>query len=74
VAGAVKDLIREGKVKHFGLSEACVRTIRRAHAIQPLTALQAEYPLWWRKPERELLSALAELGSFVSFSPLGRNS
>src|SRR5947207_2863004 len=73
VAGAVKDLIQEGKVKHFGLSEAGVQTIRRAHAVQPLTALQSEYSLWWRKPEEEVLPALEELGiGFVPFSPLGR--
>jgi len=73
VAGAVKDLIREGKVKHFGLSEAGVQTIRRAHAIQPVTALQSEYSLWWREPEREVLPTLAELGiGFVPFSPLGK--
>jgi aryl-alcohol dehydrogenase-like predicted oxidoreductase len=73
VAGAVKDLIREGKVKHFGLSEAGVRTIRRAHAVQPVTALQSEYSLWWRRPEEEVLPALEELGiGFVPFSPLGR--
>jgi aryl-alcohol dehydrogenase-like predicted oxidoreductase len=73
VAGAVKELIREGKVKHFGLSEAGVRTIRRAHAIQPVTAVQSEYSLWWRKPEAELLPALEELGiGFVPFSPLGK--
>src|SRR6476619_1402717 len=73
VAGAVKDLIQQGKVKHFGLSEAGVQTIRRAHAVQPVTALQSEYSLWWREPERELLPALAELGiGFVSFSPLGK--
>jgi aryl-alcohol dehydrogenase-like predicted oxidoreductase len=73
VAGAVKDLIREGKVKHFGLSEAGVRTIRRAHAVQPVSAVQSEYSLWWRKPEEELLPALAELGiGFVPFSPLGK--
>jgi aryl-alcohol dehydrogenase-like predicted oxidoreductase len=73
VAGAVKDLIRQGKVKHFGLSEAGVRTIRRAHAIQPITALQSEYSLWWREPEEELLPALEELGiGFVPFSPLGK--
>jgi len=73
VAGAVKDLIQEGKVRHFGLSEASVRTIRRAHAVQPLTAVQSEYSLWWRKPEAELLPALEELGvGFVPFSPLGR--
>jgi aryl-alcohol dehydrogenase-like predicted oxidoreductase len=72
-AGAVKDLIREGKVKHFGLSEAGVKTIRRAHAIQPVTALQSEYSLWWREPESEVLPALEELGiGFVPFSPLGR--
>jgi len=73
VAGAVKDLIQEGKVKHFGLSEAGVKTIRRAHAIQPVTALQSEYSLWWREPESEVLPALEELGiGFVPFSPLGR--
>ena len=73
VAGAVKDLIRQGKVKHFGLSEAGVQTIRRAHAVQPLTALQNEYSLWWRKPEEEVLPILEELGiGFVPFSPLGR--
>jgi aryl-alcohol dehydrogenase-like predicted oxidoreductase len=73
VAGAVQDLIREGKVKHFGLSEAGVRTIRRAHAVQPVTALQSEYSLWWRRPEEEVLPALEELGiGFVPFSPLGR--
>jgi aryl-alcohol dehydrogenase-like predicted oxidoreductase len=73
VAGAVKDLIRAGKVKHFGLSEAGVKTIRRAHAVQPLTAVQSEYSLWWRKPEEEVLPALEELGiGFVPFSPLGR--
>jgi aryl-alcohol dehydrogenase-like predicted oxidoreductase len=73
VAGAVKDLIREGKVKHFGLSEAGVRTIRRAHAVQPVTAVQSEYSLWWRRPEEELLPALEELGiGFVPFSPLGK--
>jgi aryl-alcohol dehydrogenase-like predicted oxidoreductase len=73
VAGAVKDLIQEGKVKHFGLSEAGVQTIRRAHAVQPVTALQSEYSLWWRKPEEEVLPALEELGiGFVPFSPLGR--
>src|SRR5262252_6357546 len=73
VAGAVKDLIREGKVKHFGLSEAGAQTIRRAHAVQPVTALQSEYSLWWREPERETLPALEELGiGFVPFSPLGR--
>jgi aryl-alcohol dehydrogenase-like predicted oxidoreductase len=73
VAGAVKDLIQAGKVKHFGLSEAGVQTIRRAHAVQPVTALQSEYSLWWRKPEAETLPALEELGiGFVPFSPLGR--
>jgi aryl-alcohol dehydrogenase-like predicted oxidoreductase len=73
VAGAVKDLIREGKVRHFGLSEAGVQTIRRAHAVQPVTALQSEYSLWWREPEREVLPALEELGiGFVTFSPLGK--
>ena len=73
VAGAVKDLIQEGKVRHFGLSEAGVQTIRRAHAVQPVTALQSEYSLWWRKPEEEVLPALEELGiGFVPFSPLGR--
>jgi len=73
VAGTVKDLIREGKVKHFGLSEAGVQTIRRAHTIQPVTALQNEYSLWWREPEREVLPTLEELGiGFVAFSPLGK--
>jgi aryl-alcohol dehydrogenase-like predicted oxidoreductase len=73
VAGAVKDLIQEGKVKYFGLSEAGVQTIRRAHAVQPVTALQSEYSLWWREPETELLPMLEELGiGFVPFSPLGR--
>jgi aryl-alcohol dehydrogenase-like predicted oxidoreductase len=73
VAGAVKDLIREGKVRHFGLSEAGVPTIRRAHAVQPVTALQNEYSLWWREPEREVLPALEEMGiGLVTFSPLGR--
>jgi aryl-alcohol dehydrogenase-like predicted oxidoreductase len=73
VAGAVKDLISEGKVRHFGLSEAGVRTIRRAHAVQPVAALQSEYSLWWREPEDEILPALEELGiGFVPFSPLGR--
>jgi aryl-alcohol dehydrogenase-like predicted oxidoreductase len=73
VAGAVKDLIQAGKVKHFGLSEAGVQTIRRAHAVQPVAALQSEYSLWWRKPEEEVLPALEELGiGFVPFSPLGR--
>jgi len=73
VAGAVKELIKEGKVRHFGLSEAGVQTIRRAHAVQPVAALQSEYSLWWRQPEAEVLPALAELGiGFVPFSPLGR--
>lgn len=73
VAGAVKDLIKEGKVKHFGMSEAGVQTIRRAHAVQPVTAVQSEYSLWWRQPEQELLPALEELGiGFVPFSPLGK--
>ena len=73
VAGTVRDLIAEGKVKHFGLSEAGVRTIRRAHAVQPLTALQSEYSLWWREPEAEILPTLEELGiGFVPFSPLGK--
>ena len=73
VAGAVRDLIREGKVKHFGLSEAGVQTIRRAHAIQRVTALQSEYSLWFREPEREILQVLEELGiGFVPFSPLGK--
>jgi len=73
VAGAVKDLIREGKVRHFGLSEAGVQTIRRAHAVQPVTALQSEYSLWWREPEAEVLPTLEELGiGFVPFSPLGK--
>src|SRR5437867_2698659 len=73
VAGAVKDLIQQGKVKHFGLSEAGVQTIRRAHAVQPATALQSEYSLWWREPEEEVLPTLEELGiGFVPFSPLGR--
>jgi aryl-alcohol dehydrogenase-like predicted oxidoreductase len=73
VAGAVKELIEEGKVKHFGLSEAGVQTIRRAHAIQPVTALQSEYSLWWREPEAEVLPTVEELGiGFVPFSPLGR--
>ena len=72
-AGAVKDLIREGKVRHFGLSEAGVRTIRRAHAVQPVTALQSEYSLWWREPEKEVIPTLEELGiGFVPFSPLGK--
>ena len=73
VAGAVKELIQQGKVKHFGLSEAGVQTIRRAHAVQPVTSLQSEYSLWWREPEQEILPALAELGiGFVPFSPLGK--
>jgi aryl-alcohol dehydrogenase-like predicted oxidoreductase len=73
VAGAVRDLVREGKVRHFGLSEPGVQTIRRAHAVQPVTAVQSEYSLWWRKPEAELLPALEELGiGFVPFSPLGK--
>jgi aryl-alcohol dehydrogenase-like predicted oxidoreductase len=73
VAGAVKDLIQEGKVKYFGLSEAGVQTIRRAHAVQPVTALQSEYSLWWRNPEEEVLPTLEELGiGFVPFSPLGK--
>jgi aryl-alcohol dehydrogenase-like predicted oxidoreductase len=73
VAGAVKDLIQEGKVKHFGLSEAGAQTIRRAHAVQPVTAIQSEYSLWWRIPEEEVLPACEELGiGFVPFSPLGR--
>ncbi len=73
VAGAVKELIQEGKVKHFGMSEAGVKTIRRAHAVQPVTALQSEYSLWWRKPEEEIIPTLEELGiGFVPFSPLGK--
>jgi aryl-alcohol dehydrogenase-like predicted oxidoreductase len=73
VAGAVKELIQEGKVKHFGLSEAGVQTIRRAHAVQPVTALQSEYSLWWRRPEAEVLPTLEELGiGLVPYSPLGR--
>ena len=73
VAGAVKELIQEGKVKHFGLSEAGAKTIRRAHAVQPVTALQSEYSLWWREPEAEILPTLEELGiGFVPFSPLGK--
>src|SRR5213080_4436887 len=73
VAGAVKELIQEGKVKHFGLSEAGAQTIRRAHAVQPVTAVQSEYSLWWRKPEEEVLPTLEELGiGFVPYSPLGR--
>ena len=75
VAGAVKDLIQQGKVKHFGLSEAGVKSIRRAHAVQPVAALQSEYSLWWREPEQEILPALEELGiGFVPFSPLGKGS
>ena len=73
VAGAVKDLIQEGKVKHFGLSEAAAQTIRRAHAVQPVTAVQSEYSLWWRRPEEEVLPTLEELGiGFVPYSPLGK--
>lgn len=73
VAGAVKDLIQQGKVKHFGLSEASAQTIRRAHAVQPVAALQSEYSLWWRRPEAEILPTLAELGiGFVPYSPLGK--
>src|SRR5437867_493793 len=73
VAGAVKDLIQQGKVRHFGLSEAGVQTIRRAHKVQPVTALQSEYSLWWREPEAEVLPTLEELGiGFVPFSPLGK--
>jgi aryl-alcohol dehydrogenase-like predicted oxidoreductase len=73
VAGAVKELIQQGKVKHFGLSEAGVQTIRRAHKIQPVTALQSEYSLWWREPEAEIIPTLEELGiGFVPFSPLGK--
>src|SRR2546427_5642826 len=73
VAGAVKELLEEGKVKHFGLSEAGVQTIRRAHAVQPVTALQSEYSLWWRAPEADVLPTLEELGiGFVPFSPLGK--
>src|SRR5438309_2311911 len=73
VAGAVKDLVQQGKVKHFGLSEAAANTVRRAHAVQPVTALQSEYSLWWREPEKELLPTLEELGiGFVPFSPLGK--
>jgi aryl-alcohol dehydrogenase-like predicted oxidoreductase len=73
VAGTVRDLIREGKVKHFGLSEPGVQTIRRAHAVQPVTAVQSEYSLWWRRPEEEVLPTLEELGiGFVPFSPLGK--
>jgi aryl-alcohol dehydrogenase-like predicted oxidoreductase len=73
VAGAVKDLIREGKVKHFGMSEAAAQTIRRAHAVQPVSALQSEYSLWWRRPEEEILPTLEELGiGLVPYSPLGK--
>ena len=73
VAGTVKDLIGEGKVKHFGMSEAGAQTIRRAHAVQPVAALQSEYSLWWREPEQEILPTLEELGiGFVPFSPLGK--
>ena len=73
VAGAVKDLIQEGKVKHFGMSEAAAETIRRAHAVQPVTAVQSEYSLWWRRPEEDVLPTLEELGiGFVPFSPLGK--
>jgi len=73
VAGAIKDLIQEGKVKHFGLSEPGVQTVRRAHAVQPVTAVESEYSLWWRRPEEELLPTLEELGiGFVPFSPLGK--
>ena len=73
VAGTIKDLIKEGKVKHWGLSEAGVKTIRRAHAVEPVTAVESEYSLWWRRPEEELLPTLEELGiGFVPFSPLGR--
>ena len=72
-AGAVKDLIQAGKVKHFGMSEASAKTIRRAHAVQPVTALQSEYSLWWREPEQEVIPTLEELGiGFVPFSPLGK--
>jgi aryl-alcohol dehydrogenase-like predicted oxidoreductase len=73
VAGAVRELIQQGKVRHFGLSEASVQTIRRAHAVQPITALQSEYSLWWREPEQEILPTLQDLGiGFVPFSPLGK--
>ena len=73
VAGAVKELIQQGKVKHFGMSEAGVESVRRAHAVQPVTALQSEYSLWWREPEKEILPLLEELGiGFVPFSPLGK--
>src|SRR5204862_6041270 len=73
VAGTVQELIAQGKVKHFGMSEAGVQTIRRAHAVQPVPAVQSEYSLWWRRPEEELLPTLEELGiGFVPFSPLGK--
>jgi aryl-alcohol dehydrogenase-like predicted oxidoreductase len=73
VAGAVKDLIQQGKVKHFGMSEAAAKTIRRAHAVQPVTAVQSEYSLWYRNPEKEVLPTLEELGiGFVPYSPLGK--
>src|SRR5207253_3205946 len=73
VAGTVKELIQQGKVKHFGLSEAGAQTIRRAHSVQAITALQSEYSLWWREPEKEILPTLEELGiGFVPFSPLGK--
>jgi len=73
VAGAVKDLVQQGKVKHFGLSEASAQTIRRAHAVQPVTAVQSEYSLWWKRPEEEVLSTLERLGiGFVPYSPLGK--
>jgi aryl-alcohol dehydrogenase-like predicted oxidoreductase len=73
VAGAVKDLIQQGKVRHFGLSEAGVKSIRRAHSVQPVAALQSEYSLWWREPEAEVIPTLEELGiGFVPFSPLGK--
>ena len=73
VAGTVKELIAEGKVKHFGMSEAGAQTIRRAHAVQPVAGLQSEYSLWWREPEAEILPTLEELGiGFVPFSPLGK--
>src|SRR6201746_2668176 len=73
VAGTVKDLIQEGKVKHFGMSEAGAQSIRKAHAVQPVAALQSEYSLWWREPEKDILPTLEELGiGFVPFSPLGK--
>src|SRR5712692_1510267 len=73
LAGAVKDLIKQGKVKHFGLSEAAAQTIRRAHAVQPVTAVQSEYSLWWRRPEADVIPTLEELGiGFVPYSPLGK--